>query len=205
MATVVTMFIFIAVLLFGTFVNSVYSCPTQCTCDAVETKVECQNKNLTAADLVTVVKNIPGNTTNLSFLGNRIVSFSYKLLFGLHALEELDLSSNLIQEIPHNLSIFSSSLKVLNLQNNKIYKLTQQDFVGLQSLTKLQLKGNKLTTISESLFSLMTNLEQVLLEENQISNIHPKALMGLKKLVRFAVTRNNLTSIEPGLFDSLMI
>ena len=66
---------------------------------------------------------------------------------------ELNLSCNLLRQLPDGLFINQTTIETIDLSGNNL-TITSETFRGLTSLTRLFLSGNSICTISSSLFSL---------------------------------------------------
>lgn len=109
---------------------------------------------------------------------------------------ELNLSMNLITEIPDFLSS-CSKLKYLDLGNNSLTDLPES-LKELTGLRELVLSQNRFTHIPKCVYG-MIGLEILLLSDNKITDID---VNGLKYLTRIAVldlTNNNISQIPPEL------
>ncbi|KAG8888913.1 hypothetical protein FRB98_006455 [Tulasnella sp. 332] len=111
-------------------------------------------------------------------------------------LRSLDLSFNLLRQVPEVVSSLSA-IHTLYFVQNKITKITNLHDIG-STLRSLELGGNRLRVI-ESLDALM-NLEELWLGKNKISKLENLAM--LQKLQILSVQSNRLVKIE-GL-DSLV-
>jgi len=81
--------------------------------------------------------------THLNMTWCEIMNIDPDALSGMPELLDLDLSNNLITEIPDFLS--SEMLQSLDLSTNRITTIRNQTFMGFPELAKLRLSGNRLT------------------------------------------------------------
>jgi Leucine-rich repeat (LRR) protein len=81
----------------------------------------------------------------------------------------LDLSYNMLRELPDHLTLLNS-LSELRLKQNLISKIPQWFFQSFTQLVSLDLSFNRLTEINAE-FGLMTQLQSLLLNNNQILHI----------------------------------
>ena len=129
-------------------------------------------------------------------------------------LEELDLQTNKLTEIPSEISLLPS-LKILNLSGNNIKEIPDELFnlitlerlnlsnnalsmlpasiVHLVNLIDLNLYGNKLRMLPVEIGNLI-NLRSLNLVGNNIDEL-PATLGNLARLRNLAVRRNNLSSV----------
>ncbi|CRL03562.1 CLUMA_CG016433, isoform A [Clunio marinus] len=82
--------------------------------------------------------------THLNLTYCQIMTIDSDLLFGTPELVNLDLSHNLINDIPDTLS--SDNLQVLDLSMNRMTNIRNQTFAGLPDLSIINLSGNRFTT-----------------------------------------------------------
>ena len=101
----------------------------------------------------------------------------------------LDLSFNLIEEIPVDLPLCLPHLTVLNLSHNKISAIPQSIF-GFIHLRLLDLSYNSLEDIPQTL-SCLRELRKLDLSHNKISKV-PSNINLLKKLDKLNVSHNNI-------------
>ncbi|KAK3600539.1 hypothetical protein CHS0354_036098 [Potamilus streckersoni] len=117
----------------------------------------------------------------------------------------LDLSDNLISNLPDNIFHGLISLKNLNLSKNVLTSLDSNTglFSDLHSLTHLYLGFNKLTRINNSTFKNLTRLSQLGLESNRISTIDSNTFQAIPSLQIINLSNNTLTNIKSVLFKGL--
>jgi Leucine-rich repeat (LRR) protein len=84
------------------------------------------------------------------------------------SLKYLDLSSNMISELPDNFFINSIQLLHLNLSRNSIRKIDGQIFLPIQNLIELDLGFNQLEILDEGSFSTLFKLEFLDLSHNRL-------------------------------------
>ncbi|XP_043096474.1 leucine-rich repeat and WD repeat-containing protein 1 [Puntigrus tetrazona] len=84
-------------------------------------------------------------TLNLSRMGLKSEDLPVPLLSKLCSLEQLDLSGNLLQEIPRGLSL--PSLKILNCSNNDMEDVVSVE--ALRSIEELRLEDNLYLTVND--------------------------------------------------------
>lgn len=118
---------------------------------------------------------------------------------GSDSLEQLTLSSNLLQQVPQNLP---SSLHRLHLKNNKLKGIPAGAFTDLSDLRELHLQDNQLNSqdIHTAAFSDLSSLEFLDLSNNNLTVI-PSGLP--KTLQLLHLERNCIQSIPPDSLSSL--
>ena len=111
---------------------------------------------------------------------------------GSKSLEQLDVSNNLVQEMPKKLQLHV--LRELRLGHNKIERLQGLD--GLQFLCVLDLSHNKLTSASSKHLSAVSrSLRELYLNDNKIFNLD-EAFRMCQHLRILNLARNGISHIE---------
>ncbi|XP_028278517.1 leucine-rich repeat-containing protein 18 [Parambassis ranga] len=126
-------------------------------------------------------------------LSNMGLTIFPKCLLELTNVDELDLSRNLIQELPDNIGNFSS-LKWLDLHSNKLKSLPES-IGNLVGLTHLNFSNNNLTAVGlPPALGHLTNLRSLNLGMNQLDALPPtlRALDNLQELGLFDNLFNKL-------------
>lgn len=114
----------------------------------------------------------------------------------------IDLSYNLIEELPNNWFSHVSQLKYLNLSHNNIKNFDILTFEGITQLQSLILSYNKIVEIGNT-FVRFVNLKTLLLDNNCISNIIAPNFVAMVKLESLNLTNNSIEKIEDTAFQSL--
>ncbi|NXU34655.1 TLR7 protein, partial [Drymodes brunneopygia] len=117
---------------------------------------------------VRVFKEMPPSLKILNLTNNQLKSFIWGNLPSLKNLVTLDLSNNLLTNVPRELSNCTSSLQELMLRNNRIQVLTKHFLRGAFQLRYLDLSSNKIEIIKRSSFpeNVINNLKMLLLHHN---------------------------------------
>lgn len=116
-------------------------------------------------------------------------NFNYLKKIHLKYLKILDLSSNGLQFIDHN--IFHS-LEKLYLQNNELNSLQLTFLLSLKNLKELNLDFNRLTFLPERIFQTNLNLNYLSLQGNDLNYLTNYSLYGLSNLIHLNLARNRL-------------
>ncbi|XP_050303394.1 leucine-rich repeat-containing protein 40-like [Anthonomus grandis grandis] len=136
-------------------------------------------------------------------------------------LTSLDLSSNVITEIPNKICMYGDGLTYLNLQDNCLKNLPQ-DITYLKDLTKLILNRNKLTELPKDIYKMgelrllsfnhncieqlpnslvdLVMLEKLEMSSNKIKKL-PSGMGYLVRLVELDVSNNKLTELPPDIVN----
>lgn len=160
-------------------------------------------------------------TKSLNLSGKKLsVDNLNKSLCGLEdtKVNSINLSNNLLENLPTNLTLFSDTLKELNLSKNKLSgimpivptlsSLTHLDISGnqlsslpddiahLKNLIEINISVNRFTTLPKSL-GTVHSLEHILASGNSITVITPDDLCDLKKLATLALQNNSISQVPP--------
>lgn len=120
-----------------------------------------------------------------------------KGLFDLKDLQKLDLSNNLLKEIPESINKLRN-LAFLSLSDNQLKKIP--DSIGdLKKLKILDLSSNDIDQLPFSLGTI-SSLRILNLERNKLKTI-PNSLMRLEQLKELYLGSNNIISLPKHLFD----
>lgn len=139
----------------------------------------------------------------LELISCEISEFSEYSFYSLESLQELDLSHNIIQELP---DIFSyknlPNLKVLRISSNSIKQIKSTTFTRLTSLAILDLNHNFISKIDSNAFKLLENLVKLNLGSNKIEFLEISMFPDKNlKLAELDVSHNLIKAIEPGFLD----
>ncbi|VAI51912.1 unnamed protein product [Triticum turgidum subsp. durum] len=136
---------------------------------------------------------------------------------------KLDLSKNLIEDLPNELSLCSSlqalilsnnkikkwpgmvvsslpSLTTLKLDNNPLAEILSTDLVSLSKLEVLDLSGNASSFSESSVVSSLPQLQELYLRRMKLQEF-PIGLVQLKYLRILNLSQNNLSTIPEGIKD----
>ncbi|XP_075425144.1 reticulon-4 receptor-like isoform X2 [Ascaphus truei] len=169
------------------------------------------------------------NLTILWIHSNNISHIESGAFYGLHKMEELDMSDNLnlkiiapltfrglvqlhtlhlnrcgLQELHPGIFQGLFTLQYLYLQDNNLQFLHDDIFADLGNLTFLFLYGNKLNSLSENVFSGLINLDRLLLHQNRLDLVHRRTFHDLKKVTTLYLFNNNLTVLRGEIMKPLV-
>ncbi|KAL4715195.1 hypothetical protein ACJJTC_012242 [Scirpophaga incertulas] len=141
----------------------------------------------------------------LTLIGNKIMHISEfrALLDALPRLRYLDMSENLLQEIPRGALRGHPSLERLHLNKNSIKYIQIDAFVAMPALRELHLSNNSLTDMNEGPFWNLPALKGLDLSKNYFQRLQPKMLYNLPALRRINLSNNLITIIDPITFIEL--
>ncbi|XP_034474757.1 uncharacterized protein LOC117781969 [Drosophila innubila] len=186
-------------------VQQLSSCQTVCACKWKGGKqtVECIDRQL-----IQIPDNIDPSTQVLDMSGNKLQTLSNEQFIranllnlqklylrncrigeiqretfkGLTNLVELDLSHNLLVNVPSLALSYVSSLRELTLASNHIHKIEPKAFGSTPSLNKLDLSHCDIQTISTQAFIGLQGLTTLRLNGNKLSELLPKTIETLSRL-----------------------
>ncbi|XP_063529124.1 protein artichoke-like [Cydia strobilella] len=135
----------------------------------------------------------------LNLIGNQITHISEfrALLDALPRLRFLDMSENLLQDIPRGALRGHPSLERLHLNKNNIKFIQADAFMAMPALRELHLSNNSLTDFNEGPFWNLPALKGLDLSFNYFQRLQPKLLYNLPSLRRINLSNNQLTMIDP--------
>ncbi|XP_023954786.2 protein artichoke [Bicyclus anynana] len=135
----------------------------------------------------------------LSLIGNKIMHISEfrALLDALPRLRYLDMSDNMLREIPRGALRGHPSLERLHLNKNNIKFIDADAFVAMPALRELHLRNNSLSDMNEGPFWNLPALKGLDLSKNYFRRLQPKLLYNLPALRRIDMSNNELTVIDP--------
>ncbi|XP_069139596.1 G-protein coupled receptor GRL101-like [Argopecten irradians] len=117
-------------------------------------------------------------------------------------LKDLDLSSNLIEEVPAEVFKDLRSLLTLNLSKNPITTIDITAFVGMQSLHRLTVTHTELQQIRTGTFNDFTSLTYLNISASYIQDIQTDVFANLGNLKTLDI-HDNLLEIHEFLFNGL--
>ena len=121
---------------------------------------------------------------------------------GSRALTVLLLDENRIQQLPENLFLELSILRILRLRENKIGDVHSNSFAGLVELTELDLTGNRIPTLPLGVFDPLGLLESLSLANNNIRRVAREPFQSCRDLRTLNVANNSIPVISADWFVS---
>ncbi|XP_023682262.2 toll-like receptor 7 [Paramormyrops kingsleyae] len=116
-----------------------------------------------------VFQGLPKSLSQFYLKNNKLNTFKWEMLKLLNRLKVLDLSGNLLEDVPNELSNCTQSIEKLILQRNKISALTPHFLKDAFSLKYLDLSFNQIQYIEQTSFpeNVANNLQTLLLHGNK--------------------------------------
>ncbi|KAK6623543.1 hypothetical protein RUM43_009395 [Polyplax serrata] len=119
-----------------------------------------------------------------------------KMLFGsLPRLKFLDLSRNLLEQIPFDTLRGHPTLERLHLDENKILRIPRKAFSGMAALRELRLRNNSLQDFTDGPHWNLPFLKGLDLSQNQIRRLDSNLLTYLPSLRRLDLSENLIETV----------
>ena len=132
---------------------------------------------------------------------NQITKIEPKLISQVTGLQNLDFSTNYIEDIPNGFLRGHVSLRSLSFRNNRLQQLAPDTFKDQAKLIILDLSYNKLTELTTGLFTPLLSLKRVNLESNNIHKIDAGTFPIISKRLEHIILDNNpLTELPVSVF-----
>ncbi|XP_019507304.1 PREDICTED: leucine-rich repeat-containing G-protein coupled receptor 5 isoform X2 [Hipposideros armiger] len=143
---------------------------------------ELRTLTLNGASQITEFPDLTGTASleSLTLTGAQISSLPQAVCDQLPNLQVLDLSYNLLEELP-SFSV-CQKLQKIDLRHNEIYAIKVDTFQQLLSLRSLNLAWNKIAVLHPNAFSTLPSLRKLDLSSNRLSSFPVTGLHGLTHL-----------------------
>ncbi|KAM6153516.1 leucine-rich repeat-containing G-protein coupled receptor 5 isoform 2-T2 [Erethizon dorsatum] len=143
---------------------------------------ELRTLTLNGASQITEFPDLTGtaNLESLTLTGAQISSLPQTVCDQLPNLQVLDLSYNLVEDLPSFLAC--QKLQKIDLRHNEIYEVKVDTFQQLLSLRSLNLAWNKIAIIHPNAFAILPSLVKLDLSSNLLSSFPVTGLHGLTHL-----------------------
>ena len=148
-------------------------------------------------NLMTIPTEVPSNVTTLNLRRNKLHELPQGSLDQFTNLEEIYLTSNLIETWENNVfnPIVHQNLSIISMGNNRITEMPELH--GFQMLRILDLSHNQLQTIT---LGRLDNLKELDLNGNQLHSM-PVLSEELSSLQKILLHDNKIVSISPDYFN----
>ncbi|XP_019633059.1 PREDICTED: leucine-rich repeat and transmembrane domain-containing protein 2-like [Branchiostoma belcheri] len=163
-------------------------------------EVDCSFKNIMAA-----IDGIPNTTVSLDLSGNMLQDIPLGFLRNLSVLKLLNVENNALVVLKNDTFVGLRNLTSLFLGGNDLIDIEKDAFKSVSRLQQLRLNNNKLTIITNGTFDGLTNLNSLNLASNQLENIEPHVLHGLQRLKYLDLSYNKLSTLKESVFASSMV
>ena len=157
-------------------------CRSPCVCSGLI--LHCAGANLTAE---WISQSTNQNTLQSRDLRSLIIPYNKislipTLFIKMHWLGKLNISHNLIRDVPAGSFADLSNLHELDLSFNLISSLETGSFKGLRSLLKLDISNNYLTTISKEQLAHLSSIKHLIISENNFGEVEFDAFDSIQSL-----------------------
>jgi Leucine-rich repeat (LRR) protein len=123
-------------------------------------------------------------------LDSKLSSIKSDNFDNMNSLKQLNLNSNLIEDLPDDAFFYPQNLETLSIAYNRIKVLHKGTFENLKNLRHLMLNNNNIQKLPTDLFKNNQKLEFIALQDNAINSIASGLLNNLRQL-SFANFENN--------------
>ncbi|XP_076023434.1 vasorin-like [Genypterus blacodes] len=162
-------------------------CLADCSCP-VQDSIFCTSRRSNT------VPRVPDTTKNLYIFQNGIDTLAQEDFSGLGQLEMLDLSHNVLTEVPGAVFGTLTVLKNLDLSFNSITHISEDSFSGLVQLERLYLCGNRIERIDWEAFEGLEMLLELKLQKNKLTSL---PFLHLPSLLLLDLSHNNIPNLGP--------
>ena len=159
------------------------------------------------------IRNLTLRTRNMEFTSMSLTALP-RALSSLTHLEQIDLSTNSIWELPVGVFCGLPSLRSLNLAHNHLQDLAQLGFSGPSNagellgnattcnsdIIVLDLSNNDVEVVSSGALRGLSRLEELYLKNNQLGKIDDLAFEGLTSLHKLDLSGNKLVALPEDAF-----
>ncbi|XP_016997142.2 protein artichoke [Drosophila takahashii] len=122
------------------------------------------------------------------------------LLDALPTLRYLDMSGNLLSELPYGALRGHGTLEQLHLNHNQLRLIERDALMAMPALRELRMRNNSLSSDLPLPFWNLPGLKGLDLAQNQFSRVDSQLLAGLPSLRRLDLSENGLTEVAPNSF-----
>ena len=153
---------------------------------------------------ITVCQNLP-KLQVLKLHNNKLVNLTSDSFKGPcdQQLKMLDLQSNELTYLPHDLFNSTTNLTYLGLKQNRLVQVSSDLFKSLKPLFKLYLDDNAISNLTMGVFDSLGELRLLHLSGNDISNLPVSVFDSLGRLRTLDLSGNDISNLPLGVFDSL--
>ncbi|XP_037956336.1 protein artichoke [Teleopsis dalmanni] len=139
----------------------------------------------------------------LDISSNLLSEIPYGALRGHGTLEQLHVNNNLLRIIEHDALMAMPALRELRMRNNSLSSELPMPFWNLPGLKGLDLAANRFRTIDSYLLAGLPSLRRLDLSENGLTKIDPSTFKHNPMLETLNISHNELSNIAPATFRNL--
>ncbi|XP_017122249.1 protein artichoke [Drosophila elegans] len=122
------------------------------------------------------------------------------LLDALPTLRYLDMSGNVLSELPYGALRGHGTLEQLHLNHNRLRLIERDALMAMPALRELRMRNNSLSADLPLPFWNLPGLKGLDLAQNQFGRVDSQLLAGLPSLRRLDLSENGLTDVAPNSF-----
>ncbi|KAH8293544.1 hypothetical protein KR054_001394, partial [Drosophila jambulina] len=122
------------------------------------------------------------------------------LLDALPSLRYLDMSGNLLSELPYGALRGHGTLEQLHLNHNQLRLIERDALMAMPALRELRMRNNSLSSDLPLPFWNLPGLKGLDLAQNQFTRVDSQLLAGLPSLRRLDLSENGLSELAPNSF-----
>ncbi|XP_039174943.1 leucine-rich repeat and fibronectin type-III domain-containing protein 4-like isoform X3 [Crotalus tigris] len=200
-ATTMERLLLIQLLMVGSTLAQVESCPFHCVCQNLSDSLStlCANKGL-----LFIPPNIDRRTVELRLADNFIRVVEAPDFLNMTGLVDLTLSRNTIDTLRPFAFGDLESLRSLHLDSNRLTEIREEALRGMLNLQHLILSNNQLVNISGAAFDdFLLTLEDLDLSYNNLRSVPWEGIQGMFCLHTLNLDHNLIDFIMEGSFDEL--
>lgn len=145
----------------------------------------------------------PINLELLDLADNNIRYIKNHQFLNYTKLKFLNLSNNLIDDLPRNFCQGLDLLEELYLSGNKLHAIPFQVFAPLINLKILDLSNNFMVTFLDHFFRPNKHIQTLLLNNNRLNKLTSNSLADLTELKTLELSNNSLSTFSKGVFHGL--
>ncbi|XP_065358009.1 uncharacterized protein LOC135952133 isoform X2 [Calliphora vicina] len=134
---------------------------------------------------------------------NRMHVFNGKFLSNLSELKVLNMTQNVLTDLPRNSFDGVFKLQRLHVAHNRLKALPFQLFRSMGDLQILNLADNQLLSFPDNFFASNGEMRILQLQRNQLQMINRNSFYNLQKLLHLDLSENQIATIDRKSFDSL--
>nr|XP_012215054.1 PREDICTED: LRR receptor-like serine/threonine-protein kinase GSO2 isoform X1 [Linepithema humile]XP_012215055.1 PREDICTED: LRR receptor-like serine/threonine-protein kinase GSO2 isoform X1 [Linepithema humile] len=161
------------------------------------TELDFSNNGITKLKRTAFVKMPDLNFINLH--GNKLKNIDFRLFDELDSLIDVNLSDNLLEDLPLGLFV-DKYIQTLNIAGNNF---TTLEDISSHEMTVLDASRNKIKAIGKEDLEGLPSLEQLHIRSNNLKRIHQHAFSKLYELTYLDISDNRLTSLTDHHFKDI--
>ncbi len=155
------------------------------------------------SDCANVPRNLLRSITDMDLSTRGISALSADDFDDVTGLQTLNLSSNVLTDLPTGVFSNLTNLRILDLSLNSLTTLTAVTFNNLRRLETLNLSSNQMTNLPADVFSDLTNLRTLNLSSNSLTTLTAATFKNLRRLETLNLSSNQMSGLPADIFSNL--